>query len=103
MAWGPRAHCSRDYLLFRSYLNHVEKKGPHIFSSKPSTAKQAYGYGIEMDGIEALLNTSLYSSDDLGEGVCQSFSLTDQLEMGLRRPGRFVHSGGAGGFGAGRV
>jgi hypothetical protein len=41
-----------------------------FLGSHNSAISQAYGYGIEMDGIEALLNTSLYSSDDLGEGVC---------------------------------
>ena len=49
-----------------------------------SAISQAYGFGIEMDGFETLLNTTLYSNDDVGEGVDQNFALTDQLNMGLR-------------------
>ena len=39
---------------------------------------------IEMDGIEKLLNTTLYDNDDIGEGVDQNFAVTDQLNLGLR-------------------
>lgn len=31
-----------------------------------------------------MLGISLYQGDDLGEGVCQTLSLTDQLRIGLR-------------------
>ena len=34
-----------------------------------SAISQAYGFGIEMDGIENLTNTTLYANDDVGEGV----------------------------------
>ena len=59
-------------------------ESPHLIGSHNSAISLAYGYGIEQDGFEKLLNKTYYDSDDLGEGVCQSFSLTDQLEMGLR-------------------
>lgn len=49
-----------------------------------SAISQAYGFGIEEDGIEALLGINLYKGDDEGEGVCQYLSLTDQLRIGLR-------------------
>ena len=35
-------------------------------------------------GFEKLLNITLYANDDLGEGVDQTFSVTDQLNMGIR-------------------
>merc|ERR550514_1308544 len=44
-----------------------------------SAITQAYGFGIEQDYIEQLLNTTLYKGDDLGEGVCNTFSVLDQL------------------------
>ena len=44
------------------------------------------GMRIELDGVAALAPhaTSAYDGDDLGEGVCASFSLADQLNLGLR-------------------
>ena len=49
-----------------------------------SAIAQAYGYGIEQGYIEGLLNVTLFQGDDLGEGVSQFLSVTDQLNLGLR-------------------
>ena len=55
-----------------------------FIGSHNSAISFPYGFGIEMDGFETLLNKTLYQNDDLGEGVDHTFSLTDQLNMGLR-------------------
>lgn len=55
-----------------------------FIGSHNSAISLAYNFGIEMDGVEELLNETLYQNDDLGEGVDATFSLTDQLELGLR-------------------
>lgn len=49
-----------------------------------SAITQADGFGIEQDFMEDLLGESLYNGDDVGEGVCQYLSVTDQLRMGIR-------------------
>jgi hypothetical protein len=54
-------------------------------SSHNSGITEADGYGIEKYFISALNNgASMDEGDDLGEGVCQYLSLTDQLRMGVR-------------------
>ena len=58
-----------------------------------SAIAQAYGFGIEMDYIAKLLNTTYYGGDDLGEGVCQTFSVLDQLRLGLRHIEIDINSG----------
>lgn len=50
-----------------------------------SAITQAYGFGIEQDYIHKLLpKYPVYTADNLGEGVCNTFSVLDQLRMGLR-------------------
>ena len=59
------------------------------------------GYGIEQGYIEGLLNVTLFHGDDLGEGVSQFLSVTDQQpraaphrdrhHLGLLRSGRRRH------------
>mmetsp|Transcript_5083 Transcript_5083/g.15485 ORF Transcript_5083/g.15485 Transcript_5083/m.15485 type:complete len:462 (+) Transcript_5083:1-1386(+) len=55
-----------------------------LIGTHNSAISQAYGFGIEQDYLEGLLGHPLYAGDDLGEGVCQSLSVVDQLRMGLR-------------------
>ena len=47
-------------------------------------AEQARGFGIEQDFVANLTGAPQYLGDDLGEGVCQSLSVLDQLRLGLR-------------------
>eukprot|EP00929_Paragymnodinium_shiwhaense_P024276 TRINITY_DN14993_c0_g1_i3.p1 TRINITY_DN14993_c0_g1~~TRINITY_DN14993_c0_g1_i3.p1 ORF type:complete len:227 (+),score=29.27 TRINITY_DN14993_c0_g1_i3:67-747(+) len=80
----PDPHTQRA-LKLQNALQFDERIARHTFpGSHNSAISLGYGFGIEMDGIEKLLNTTLYKTDDLGEGVCQSFTLTDQLNFGLR-------------------
>jgi hypothetical protein len=55
-------------------------------SSHNSAITEADGYGIEKYFINALYGgtKNFDSGDDVGEGVCQYLSLTDQLRMGIR-------------------
>ena len=77
--WATRA------LELQRALAYDEPLARNTFiGSHNSAISLAYGYGIESDGVHALTNTSVYGGDDLGEGVCASFTLTDQLNMGLR-------------------
>lgn len=55
-----------------------------LIGTHNSAISQAYGFGIEEDYIEGLLGKPFYTGDDLGEGVCQSLSVLDQLRLGLR-------------------
>eukprot|EP00756_Hemistasia_phaeocysticola_P005578 Hpha_TRINITY_DN13400_c0_g1::TRINITY_DN13400_c0_g1_i1::g.130888::m.130888 len=55
-----------------------------LIGTHNSAITQAYGYGIEQDVLEDLTGTPLYTGDDLGEGVCNSHSVLDQLRLGLR-------------------
>jgi hypothetical protein len=72
-------------LAFQRALQRNEPVARNTFLGTHNSAiSQAYGFGIEMDGIENLTNTTLYDNDDIGEGVDQNFALTDQLNMGLR-------------------
>lgn len=80
----PDTHSDRALALQRM-LQFDERVARQTFiGSHNSAISLAYGYGIEMDGFEKLLNTTLYDNDDLGEGVDQTFSVTDQLNLGLR-------------------
>eukprot|EP00658_Telonema_sp_P-2_P015771 TRINITY_DN1608_c0_g4_i7.p1 TRINITY_DN1608_c0_g4~~TRINITY_DN1608_c0_g4_i7.p1 ORF type:complete len:506 (+),score=98.03 TRINITY_DN1608_c0_g4_i7:125-1642(+) len=58
-----------------------------------SAISQAYGFGIEQDFIQNLTGIPMYQGDDLGEGVCQSISVLDQLRMGLRHIEIDINSG----------
>ena len=59
-----------------------------------SAITQAYGFGIEQDYISTLLpHYPVYTSDNLGEGVCNTFSVLDQLRMGLRHLEIDINSG----------
>ena len=49
-----------------------------------SAITQARGFGIEQDFVANLTGAPQYLGDDLGEGVCQSLSVLDQLRLGLR-------------------
>jgi hypothetical protein len=72
-------------LQLQRNLQFDERLARHtLIGSHNSAISLAYGYGIEEDGFETLLNQTLYTNDDLGEGVDGSFTLTDQLNMGLR-------------------
>jgi hypothetical protein len=54
-------------------------------STHNSAINEADGYGIEKYFISALYGgKNLDQGDDIGEGVCQFLSLTDQLRMGIR-------------------
>mmetsp|Transcript_3873 Transcript_3873/g.5328 ORF Transcript_3873/g.5328 Transcript_3873/m.5328 type:complete len:453 (+) Transcript_3873:62-1420(+) len=60
-----------------------------IYSQLPSThnsaINEADGFGIEKYFISALQGGSdLDEGDDIGEGVCQYLSMTDQLRIGIR-------------------
>lgn len=80
----PDAFASRGLALQRA-LTYDDRLARQTFiGSHNSAISLAYGFGIEMDGFETLLHKTLYSNDDLGEGVDSSFTLTDQLNMGLR-------------------
>jgi hypothetical protein len=72
-----------------SYQRQLQANDKFVFFEMPSThnsaVTEADGYGIEKYYISALEGGSnLDSGDDLGEGVCQYLSLTDQLRMGTR-------------------
>ena len=55
---------------------------------------QAYGFGIEQDYLAKLLpKRQFYQGDDLGEGVCQSLSVLNQLQLGLRHVEIDINSG----------
>ena len=60
-----------------------------------SAISQAYGFGIEQDYIHdhLLPDYPVYTADNLGEGVCQTFSVLDQLRMGLRHIEIDINSG----------
>lgn len=55
-----------------------------LLGTHNSAISQAYRFGIEEDFIFNLTGERMYRGDDLGEGVCQTLSVTDQLRMGLR-------------------
>lgn len=53
-------------------------------STHNSAINEADGFGIEKYFISALQKGSnLDTGDDIGEGVCQYMSLTDQLRIGI--------------------
>ena len=80
----PDAFANRGLALQRA-LTYDDRLARHtLIGSHNSAISLAYGFGIEMDGFETLLNKTLYDNDNLGEGVDSSFTLTDQLNMGLR-------------------
>ena len=80
----PDTFASRGLALQRA-LTYDDRLARHtLIGSHNSAISLAYGFGIEMDGFETLLNKTLYDNDDLGEGVDSSFTLKDQLNMGLR-------------------
>ena len=80
----PDAHASRALKLQRA-LQYDDRLARQTFvGSHNSAISLAYGYGIEEDGFERLLNTTLFVNDDVGEGVDSSFTLTDQLDLGVR-------------------
>jgi len=59
-----------------------------LYSQLPSThnsaINEADGFGIEKYFISALQGGSnLDEGDDIGEGVCQYLSITDQLRIGF--------------------
>lgn len=65
-----------------------------LIGTHNSAISQAYGFGIEQDFIGELLpHRKMYQGDDLGEGVCQSLSVLDQLRLGLRHIEIDINSG----------
>jgi hypothetical protein len=89
----PDEFASRGLALQRA-LQRDERVSRHSFLGTHNSAISfAYGFGIEEDGFAALLNRSLYDDDDLGEGVDQAFSLTDQLRLGVRHVELDITSG----------
>eukprot|EP01116_Phalansterium_solitarium_P013328 TRINITY_DN306_c0_g1_i2.p1 TRINITY_DN306_c0_g1~~TRINITY_DN306_c0_g1_i2.p1 ORF type:complete len:446 (+),score=145.15 TRINITY_DN306_c0_g1_i2:527-1864(+) len=77
--WAAGALAYQRQLQLDQLFVKFEMPGTHN-----SAISLAYGFGIEEDGIEALLGTNLYNGDDVGEGVSQYLSVTDQLRIGLR-------------------
>ena len=80
----PEAHTSSALALQRALTYDDRLARQQFIGSHNSAISQPYGFGIEMDGFETLLNETLYINDDLGEGIDQTFTLTDQLNLGLR-------------------
>jgi hypothetical protein len=73
-------------LKYQSQLQRNEKL---VYFEMPSTHNSAIteadGYGIEKYFISALYDgRNMDEGDDVGAGVCQYLSLTDQLRMGVR-------------------
>ena len=65
-----------------------------LIGTHNSAISQAYGFGIEQDYLAKLLpKRQFYQGDDLGEGVCQSLSVLDQLQLGLRHVEIDINSG----------
>ena len=65
-----------------------------LIGTHNSAISQAYGFGIEQDYLSKLLpKRQFYAGDDLGEGVCQSLSVLDQLRLGLRHIEIDINSG----------
>lgn len=72
-----------------TYQHKLQKTDKFLYYEFPSThnsaISEADGYGIEKYFISSLGNgLDLDEGDDVGEGVCQYLSLTDQLRMGVR-------------------
>jgi len=72
-----------------AYQRNLQTNDKLIFFEMPSTHNSAIteadGYGIEKYFISSLYGgQDLDQGDDIGEGVCQYLSLTDQLNMGIR-------------------
>jgi len=72
-----------------NYQRQLQRTDDFIFYEMPSThnsaISEADGYGIEKYFISALGGgMDLDEGDDVGEGVCQYLSLTDQMRMGVR-------------------
>lgn len=71
------------------YQRNLQRDDAFMFFELPSThnsfISEADGYGIEKYFISALQGgADLDQGDDIGEGVCQYLSGTDQLRMGVR-------------------
>jgi hypothetical protein len=71
------------------YQKNLQYGDKLIYLQLPSThnsaINEADGYGIEKYFISALSGGKDFDQgDDVGEGVCQYLSLTDQLRMGVR-------------------
>jgi hypothetical protein len=72
-----------------SYQRQLQKNDKLVYFELPSTHNSAMteadGYGIEKYFISALYDgKNEDTGDDVGEGVCQYLSLTDQLRIGIR-------------------
>lgn len=71
------------------YQRNLQTNDKLVYMEMPSTHNSAIteadGYGIEKYFISALMDGADFDQgDDVGEGVCQYLSLTDQLRMGVR-------------------
>ncbi len=72
-----------------NYQRQLQLTDKMVFFEMPATHNSAIteadGYGIEKYFISALFDGRNFDQgDDVGEGVCQYLSLTDQLRMGVR-------------------
>ena len=72
-----------------AYQKKIGFKDQLVYLQFPSThnsaINEADGFGIEKYFISALQGgTNLDQGDDVGEGVCQYLTITDQLRMGIR-------------------
>lgn len=72
-----------------NYQRQLQRSDSLMFYELPGTHNSAIteadGFGIEKYFISALLNGHDFDQgDDVGEGLCQYLSLTDQLRMGVR-------------------
>ena len=81
-----------------AFIRELQRNEPLVrttmIGTHNSAITQAYGFGIEQDYIHTLLpNYAVYTSDNLGEGVCNTFSVLDQLRMGLRHIEIDINSG----------
>lgn len=72
-----------------SYQRQLQRSDKLVYFELPGTHNSAIteadGFGIEKYFVSALFDGRDFDqSDDLGEGLCQYLSLTDQLRMGVR-------------------
>lgn len=72
-----------------AYQRKLQTDDAFVFYGMPSTHNSAIteadGFGIEKYFISSLYGgQDLNQGDDVGEGVCQHLSLTDQMRMGVR-------------------
>ncbi|RYG63084.1 hypothetical protein EON64_16655, partial [archaeon] len=72
-----------------AYQHSLQRSDPLVYYQMPGThnsaINEADGFGIEKYFMSALFGGQNFDQgDDVGEGLCQYLSVTDQLRMGVR-------------------